>query len=519
VNESGVLVVGAGPVGLTAALELTRHGVRPRIIDANDGPTALSKALIIWRRTLKGLDAEIPFQTFLQGHCAPHAARLFASGKELAHIDLIEGEPASPPGIPIGVLSPQSDTEQLLIEALAEHGITVERSTRLESFIETGKGVDVTIESSTGSEEGRVGWVLGCDGGHSTVRHGLGIDFPGKTNKHAWLISDVEIDQQSDPSEIRIEFSPEGTIAIFPVAANRWRIIADLGEATTGDPDDPTLGEVQRLLDERTSTGWKVTKAYWLSSFGVNERQVKQYCHGRVMLVGDAAHVHSPAGGQGMNTGMQDALNVGWKLALVMRGGAEPSLLETYHDERHPIGEHVVQGSARLLKAATVSSKLAQAARNTIVHFAMGVPAVRHRFREALAEDDLHYRRSRLVDGSGTKKLQSGDVLPNTLVEVDGEFVSLYHLLRGHCATVLVVGSSTPYGIPDRFGIDDAGLPIDVCRIGPGGDALDPDGHTSRLLGGKGSIVLVRPDAIVATMAHSVEAVSVWIADRLLAKK
>jgi hypothetical protein len=256
-----------------------------------------------------------------------------------------------------------------------------------------------------------------------------------------------------------------------------------------------------------------------MSRFTVNERQVKQYCHGRVMLVGDAAHVHSPAGGQGMNTGIQDALNVGWKLALVMRGGAEPSLLETYHDERHPIGEHVVQGSARLLKAATVSNKLAQAARNTIVHFAMGVPAVRHRFRDALAEDDLHYRRSRLVDGSGTKRLQSGDVLPNTLVEVNGELVSLYHLLRGNCATVLVVGPSTPYGLPDRFGIDDAGLPIDVCRIGPGGDALDSDGNTSRLLGGKGAIVLVRPDGVVATMAHSVEAVSVWIADRLLAKK
>ena len=217
-----------------------------------------------------------------------------------------------------------------------------------------------------------------------------------------------------------------------------------------------------------------------------------------------------------MNTGIQDALNVAWKLALVMRGGADPRLLQTYQEERHPIGEHVVQASGRLLKAATLSNKLAQAARNTIVHLAMSVPAIRHRFRGGLAEEDIHYRDSLLVDGSGTRRLQSGDVLPNTLIEVDGELVSIYSLLRGHCATVLVVGATTPLGIPERFGLDDAGLPIEICRIGPGGEATDPDGITAGLLGGNGSIVLVRPDAVVATMAHSVESIAAWITDRLV---
>jgi 2-polyprenyl-6-methoxyphenol hydroxylase-like FAD-dependent oxidoreductase len=515
-NDRGVLVCGAGPVGLTVALELARHGVRPRIIDRNDGPTDLSKALIVWRRTLKGLDAEVPFENFIRGHRMPSAGRLFSRGKEIACIDFEEGEPASPPALPIGVLVPQSDTERILIDALKTHGVEVERKTCLESFNAVEEGVDVTIESSTGSEEGRVGWLIGCDGGRSTVRHRLGIDFPGATSDRSWLISDIEIKDDSNPTEIRIEFSSEGTVAIFPVGEHRWRVIADLGEQTF--ESDPTLADVQRVLDERTATGWKATTAHWLSRFGVNERQVTQYRHGRVFLVGDAAHVHSPAGGQGMNTGIQDALNMAWKLALVMRGGAADSLLDTYQSERHPIGEHVVEGSARLLKAASVSNKLAQAARNTIVHLAMGVPAIRHRFRDALAEDDLHYRHGHLIDGSGTKRLCSGDILPNTLVEVDGELASVYSLLRGSSATVLVVGASTPHGIPERFGLDDAGLPIEVRRIGVGGDAVDSQGTTSRLLGGDGSIVLVRPDAVVATMTHSVEAISAWITDRLISE-
>ena len=172
-SQCGVLVCGAGPVGLTAALELVRHGVRPRIIDANDGPTEFSKALIVWRRTLKTLDAAVPHEEFLEGHNRVESARLSSGGREIALLDFNEVQ-TSEESIPTGVLIPQSATELILVDALDEHGIQVERKTRLTSFKQLGDGVEVTLESDEGSEQSRGDWVLGGDGGHSMIRKGLG---------------------------------------------------------------------------------------------------------------------------------------------------------------------------------------------------------------------------------------------------------------------------------------------------------------------------------------------------------
>ena len=513
-RQCGVLVCGAGPVGMTAALELVRHGVRPRIIDANDGPTELSKALVVWRRTLKALDSEIPFERFLDGHCAMESVKLTSNGRQIAKLDLTEGQ-ESEDALPTGVLIPQSATEKLLIETLGGHGIEIERGVRLDSFKQLGDGVEVSIESDNGSEQSRVDWLLGCDGGHSVIRKGLGLEFPGESLDHLWLIADIEIEEEGDSRQVQIEFDQNGLVAIFPMSGRRWRIFADLGKYTERVRKS-NLQDVQRVLDERTGTGWTATKAHWLSHFTVNERLIDSYQHGRVLLAGDSAHVHSPAGGQGMNTGMQDAQNVAWKLALHMRGGADESLIDTYQEERHPIGRFVVEGSGRLLKSAMLSNVVARTARNTLVHFAMGVPAIRQRFRDALSEDALNYRKSSLSDGSGSKQLRSGEVLPNSIVQIDGQDASLYKLLRGNGVTLIVVGTTVPEGLPDRFGYEEAGFQIEVKRIGPGGDAEDFEGVCSSLLGGEGSLVLVRPDAVVATMTNTPGDIKHWIVTRLV---
>lgn len=513
-SRCGVLVCGAGPVGMTAALELLRHGVRPRIIDANDGPTDLSKALVVWRRTLKALDTEIPFERFLEGNNCMESVKFMSNGRKIAQLDLTEGQD-SEDVIPTGVLIPQSETEKLLLEALDRYGIEIERKTRLTSFNPLEDGVEVIIESDKGDEQSRVDWLLGCDGGHSMIRKGLGLDFPGESLDHLWLIADIEIDKQGDTKQIQIEFDKNGLVAIFPIGAHRWRLFSDLGKSND-KVRKSTLKDVQRVLDERTSTGWTAIDTHWVSHFTVNERQIENYRHGRVLLAGDAAHVHSPAGGQGMNTGMQDAQNMAWKLALHMRGGADESLIDTYQEERYPIGRFVVTGSGRLLKSAMLSNVVARTARNTLVHFAMGVPAIRQRFRDALSEDGLNYRKSSLSDGSGSKGLRSGEVLPNGIVQIDGVDVSIYHLLRGNSATLIVVGDSVPEGLPTRFGYDEAGFSIEVKRIGPDGDATDPDGSCTALLGGEGSLVLVRPDAVVATMTTSPGDITHWIDTRLV---
>ncbi|MCH2162196.1 MAG: FAD-dependent monooxygenase, partial [Phycisphaerales bacterium] len=229
-NTCGVLVCGAGPVGLTAALELVRHGVRPRIIDRKDGPTNLSKALILWRRTLEGLDSSIPFERFLDGHQVLSRVNLLDSGHEIATIHPTEGEPKSPPAFPPGILVPQSVTEHVLVEGLKGHGIEVEWQTELTSFNPLDDGVEIVIESADGVEDGRVDWVLGCDGGHSTIRKGLGLSFPGETNEHVWILADIDIAEDADPACIRLEFNREGMVAFFPIAKGRFRVVADLGE-------------------------------------------------------------------------------------------------------------------------------------------------------------------------------------------------------------------------------------------------------------------------------------------------
>ena len=511
-GNGNVLVCGAGPVGLSAALELARHGVRPRIIEAGDAPTELSKALVVWRRTLKVFDTEIPFERFLERHGPMRSARLASDRRELRTIDLTE-DSDSESGFPTGILVPQSDTERILIEALSKHGVEVEWNHRLAEFKATESGVDCTIQHEDSIEEFKAGWLLGCDGGHSTTRKSLGLPFPGTTHDQDWIISDVEIVSPADSSQVRIEFNRAGIVAIFPIGHRRWRIMAELfGEQDLTKP--PTVEDVQRILDERTATGWKVGAPHWLSHFRVNERQVQAYRHGRVFLAGDAAHVHSPAGGQGMNTGIQDAQNLAWKLALHLKGGAGDSLLDTYQEERHPVGRMVVKGSARLLRVATLSNPLACLVRNTLIRIVMSTHLGRRRFREVLSEEAISYRSSSLADRTRQGRVRSGGTLPDGLVSVHGEEVPLHHLLRGCEATIIVVGAPPTEALPIHFGAGESGFPITVRRLGPGGDAEDRDGRISALLGGEGSMILVRPDTVVAAVSRTASDLQKWIDSR-----
>ena len=510
-NEQGILVCGAGPAGLVAALELAAHGLRPRIIDSNDGPTELSRALVVWRRTLKSIDGLVPFERFLRDHGPIRSARIADGRREIACIDLTE-ERIGETAFPTGVLVPQSATERILIEALEAQEVRVERGTRLVGLepSSAGAGAGVRLEGPRGRETVEADWILACDGGHSTIRKSLGLEFPGATLDHLWLIADVGIEQESDPSQIRIELDRGGVVAVFPVGGGRWRIVADLGRCD-GERDDPTLADVQGVLDARTTLGWRATEAFWLGHFRVNERQVERYRHGRVLLAGDAAHVHSPAGGQGMNTGMQDAQNLAWKLAVHLRGGAGEALIDTYQDERHPVGRRVIRDSARMLRMTMLAGRIARTARDSLVHLGMSSAKVRRRFRAMISEDSIEYRAHGLADGTGVGGLRSGDPLPEAEVLVGGRPAPLHHLLRGSAATILVIGSTIPSGLPDRFGTGGGGTTLGIRRLGVGGDAEDPTGSCGAGLGGEGSLVLVRPDAVIATIARTPADLHAWM--------
>lgn len=302
-------------------------------------------------------------------------------------------------------------------------------------------------------------------------------------------------------------------VAVFPVGADRWRVVADLGRSDDEAPE-PTLADVQRLLDTRTTLQWTATRACWLGHFKVNERQVERYRHGRILLAGDAAHVHSPAGGQGMNTGMQDAQNLAWKLAVHLRDGGDDSLIDTYHDERHPVGHQVIRDSARMLRMTMLTNRLARTARNSLVHPGMSTATVRRRFRAMISGDAIDYRAHRLADGTRVGDFRSGDPLPEFEVLVGGRPASLHHLLRGTAATILVVGPTIPSGLPGCFGVDGRGTTLGVRRLGVGGDAEDPDGICTKALGGTGRLILVRPDGVIATIVDTPDGVRAWMDSR-----
>jgi 2-polyprenyl-6-methoxyphenol hydroxylase-like FAD-dependent oxidoreductase len=349
---SQVLVVGAGPVGLTLAAELKRYGVSVRIVDKASSRTDKSKALVVWSRTLELLARAGCAEAFVAAGCKVVAVNLNAGGRPLGRVtfDAVD----SP--YPYALMLPQSDTERLLEEHGAALGVTVEREVELTTFVADGEGATAELRHADGRiETVRADWLVGCDGAHSAVRHGLGFTFEGDTLRSDWVLADVHLAGVPVPSsELAMYAHAEDVLALFPIAPGRYRVIADVGDTGAAPPAEPTLDEVQALLDRRGPGGIAASDPIWLSAFRINERKVKSYRAGRVFLAGDAAHVHSPAGGQGMNTGMQDAFNLAWKLAMAARGVAGERLLASYDAERSAVGDMVLRNAGRLTAAATM---------------------------------------------------------------------------------------------------------------------------------------------------------------------
>src|SRR5260221_639602 len=294
---------------------------------------------------------------------------------------------------PYALMIAQSETERVLEEQLAKRGIKVERSVSMESFAEKGAGIEAVLRKADGTNETvNADWLLGCDGAHSTTRHGLGFTFEGTTMDSDWWLADVHI-TGLDPQDImHIFWHRDGILAFFPITPGRWRVIGDLGPATGNEHHaDPTLEEVQAMIDHRGSPGIVLKDPIWLAAFRINERKVKQYSRGRIFLAGDAAHIHSPAGGQGMNTGMQDAFNLSWKLNLVINGIAKPALLDSYSVERSAVGDMVLRNAGRLTDAAIARNPIVQGLRNTFVKFALGFPQLAHVVADMLSELNIAY--------------------------------------------------------------------------------------------------------------------------------
>jgi 2-polyprenyl-6-methoxyphenol hydroxylase-like FAD-dependent oxidoreductase len=393
-GNASVLIAGAGPVGLTLANELTRYGVSVRIVDKAGERTDKSKALVLWSRSLELFDQAGYVDQFLAAGVPAHGAQFSNGQKVIGRISLDRIDSR----YPYALMIPQSDTERVLEEHLAQQGVKVERNVELQSFADQGSAVQAALRKANGeSETLTADWLVGCDGAHSTVRHGLGLAFDGTTQPSDWYLADGHIAGLDGQDRLHIFWHEDGILAFFPITQGRWRVVADLGPAQGSDSHaDPTLEEIQTLLTRRGSAGLAIKDAYWLAAFRINERKVAHYGSGRVFLAGDAAHIHSPAGGQGMNTGMQDAFNLAWKLSLVIDRICKPSLLDSYSVERSAVGDMVLRNASRLTDIAVMRNPLAQGLRNTVIKFALGFPLLAHGMANTMAEINIGYPKSPL---------------------------------------------------------------------------------------------------------------------------
>ncbi|MBD5654287.1 MAG: FAD-dependent monooxygenase, partial [Candidatus Eremiobacteraeota bacterium] len=398
--KTAVLVVGAGPVGLTAAIELARYGVSVRIVDKLPKRSDKSKALAMWARTLELFDRAGVSDSLIAAGIEATGSRMFAGGRQIGEVTLDHLASVHP----YVLLVTQDETERVLEEHLASLGVVVERGVALTTFDDNDERIAATLLGADGTVDRLdTDWLVACDGAHSGVRHALGKPFDGTTVATDFVLADVHLAGSTEISRTRISMfaHADGLLLLFPIGRDRFRVIADLGDATGEHPPDPTLESVQTLIDARGPGGITVHDSLWLSAFRINERQVEDYRAGRVFLAGDAAHVHSPAGGQGMNTGMQDACNLAWKLALVVEGGCSSKLLSTYDSERRPVAREMIAETSKLSAVMTMNNPVLQSVRNHAIALLLGLPAVRLALADRLSELTIGYPDSVLTHAAG----------------------------------------------------------------------------------------------------------------------
>ncbi|MBI1208033.1 MAG: monooxygenase [Azospirillum sp.] len=505
-----VLIVGAGPVGLAMAVELTRHGVGARIIDQAPARSEHSKALVLWARSLELMEAMGCADRFVAAGLKVHATRIFANQRPVARIALN----AVPSRFDFALMVNQAETERLLEEHLNRLGVRVERRVTLTGFNQDGEGVLAALSLADGTGETvTADWLIGCDGAHSTVRRTLGLEFQGDTEPSDWVLADVYFDGPRDcpilePGTVNFFWHPEGILGTFPITADRYRVVADLGEAKgRGRRADPTLEELQQLLDRRGPGGIVAHSPVWLSAFRINERKVGRYRSGRVFLAGDAAHIHSPAGGQGMNTGLQDAVNLAWKLALVCRGRAQDGvLLDSYDHERGPVAARVIRAAGRATRVSILRNPLGQAIRNRLVDGLTRLAAVRRAVVRMLSEIDIAYPDSplnRLGRSAPRRRGRPGpgDRAPDlALAPSSGEPATLHSRLASGRFLLLVCGAEVASPALSAF----------AARWAADLTVVEPASGAGAAYGG---LTLIRPDGYVAVTAEArdVGAVEGWL--------
>ncbi|MDD0977644.1 FAD-dependent monooxygenase [Pseudomonas fontis] len=440
-RSTEVLIVGAGPTGLVLALWLNKLGVAVRIVDKTPTSGTTSRALAVQARTLE-LYRQLDLADAIvnAGHQVP-AANLWVKGAQAAHIPLDATGGALTP-YPFLEIFPQDQHEQLLIERLHAVGISVERQTELLDFNQDEHGIHARLRLPDGSEsECQAHYLAGCDGARSTVRKALGIGFPGGTYQQVFYVADVEAQGPAINGELHVDIDEADFIAVFPLAGKgRARLIGTVRDERAEHPESLRFEDVSQVAMERMKV--EVTQVNWFSTYRVHHRVAQQFRRRRAFLLGDAAHVHSPAGGQGMNTGIGDAINLAWKLASVLAEKASPELLDSYEIERMAFADKLVASTDQVFSFVTADGRLARLLRTRLAPVLLprvaAIAAARGFMFRTVSQLSLNYRLMPLSFGdAGT--VHGGDRLPWVVENGHDNFSGLQRL----CWQVQVYGAAS----------------------------------------------------------------------------
>ncbi|TWT36860.1 Pentachlorophenol 4-monooxygenase [Posidoniimonas corsicana] len=517
-TEAPVLVVGGRTTGLMMAAELARHGAPVRIIDKSPGIDPHSRATYLHSRTLEILHTLGIADEIVDRGQPLKAVSIHANGR---HVVTTPDLPVDSP-FPWGAAFAQCKTEAILERHLNNLGIEVERSVELQAFEQSPEGVRAMIRGQGGAEEVvDASYLIGCDGAHSTVRRGVDEAFPGAADPIPYQTADVLIDGPIKPEVAYLCLHDQGDVFIFLLDEGRRQVIATLPKDSPRT-EPPTLEEMQRIIDERGFPGLRLSDARWLAIYHTHYRLAPRYRRGRVFLAGDAAHIHSVIGGQGMNTGIQDAHNLAWKLALVMRGVTPSWWLDTYESERRGVAADVIAWTKRANDSLTSFAELSPAERERLLKHMVVPESDRLQVRAHQEEIDLDYRSSRLCVASsdndpgpapGARAPDAGPIV------VNGESTTLLKRLGAPLHQLLLfgppdAGAGQPELAAARRAVDAHGDWLRVLLVdanhapAPNGVVYvsDAAGALRRAYAGDAvRLYLIRPDGYIAYRSRSVD--------------
>jgi 2-polyprenyl-6-methoxyphenol hydroxylase-like FAD-dependent oxidoreductase len=502
-----VLIVGAGPVGLVAACELARHGITPVLIESLTEPTRQSRAVGVQPRSQE-MFAALGVLDTIQARALPQHAVEIHSGSNpqpLVHVDTTRLDTPHPTILNL----PQTEVESVLRDRAAALGVEIRRGVTLTGLTQHDDDVDVTLSTQHGDEIERFSWIVGADGGHSAVRKLVGSELHGGFHGSHFAMGDVRVDSPYERDVTRLFSSPDGLTVMLCMQNDRTRLMFQVPEVGDGSP---TLEQLQDLATERMGDSVTVSEPSWLTYYSIHHAQVPQYRYGRAFLGGDAAHIHSPAAGQGMNTGMQDAANLAWKLALVARGMASEKLLDSYNDERHPVGAEVVRKATAMADAMTFTGARAHL-RDDAMRAVGHLDRVTHALAENLAELTVAYHHSPIVHRDGHTPhaaLTAGDHIIDTftLTTIEGTSITLEELLLrhpGHLLLALEPDTEQLAALREAVSQFAEVVPVSASGEGMTADAIvDPDNAIGSRLGiGDRGVALIRPDGYLGYLSAS----------------